>query len=85
MREPSEAVLRVLSQAGIAVSPGGIAANLRELSDRDIDDAAVADALDALEAENYVRPIDDTHYRITDHGRDYVKTEFGDEAPGYID
>lgn len=85
MRESEDAVLRVLSQAGIAVSPGGIVANLRELYDVDLGEAAVADALDALEDENYVRALDDTHYRITDHGRDYVVSEFGDEAPGYID
>lgn len=85
MRESEDAVLRVLSQAGIAVSPGGIVANLRELYDVDLGEAAVADALDTLEDENYVRALDDTHYRITDHGRDYVVSEFGDEAPGYID
>ncbi|MGB9986408.1 hypothetical protein [Salarchaeum japonicum] len=85
MRDSEEAVLRVLSQAGIAVSPGGVAANLRELSDVDITASQVEESFGALEAENYVRPIDDTHYRITDHGRDHVKNELGDDAPGYID
>ncbi|QDX39701.1 hypothetical protein [Salarchaeum sp. JOR-1] len=85
MRESEDAVLRVLSQAGIAVSPGGIAANLRELYDVDRSEAAVADALDALEDENYVRALDDTYYRITGHGRDYVTSEFGDDAPGYVE
>ncbi|MEE6211329.1 hypothetical protein U3A55_14370 [Salarchaeum sp. III] len=85
MRESSEAVLRVLSQAGIAVSPGGIAANLRELYEVDVTESTVENALGALEDENYVRALDDTHYRITDHGRDYVASEFGDEAPGYVE
>mgnify|MGYP000159200245 CR=1 FL=1 len=79
-------VLELLAQAGIAVSPGAIAANVAHFTERDLSAADVATALETLDAENYVRTLADTdYYRLTDHGRNYAEQEFVENAPGYID
>lgn len=86
MPDTDELVLRVLSQAGIGVSPGGIAANIDAFTEATATETDVRVVIDDLEDQNYVRQLDDTdYYRITDHGRDDVRSEFGDDVFGYID
>lgn len=78
--------LRVLSQAGIGVSPAVVAANLAEVRDDPPSAGAVASALDELAAADLVRELDaDRVYALTDRGRDYVEAELDAGAPGFVD
>ncbi|GGL31206.1 hypothetical protein GCM10009037_13670 [Halarchaeum grantii] len=84
--EAVEAVLRVLAQTGLGVSPGGIAANIERLLREDVDVAAVEDALERLADRNMVKSLDaGDYYRLTERGREYATAEFGDDVFGYID
>ncbi|MFC7166177.1 hypothetical protein [Halospeciosus flavus] len=85
--EVTDPTIRVLYQAGMGLSPGAIAANLDVYEDLSPDEDAIREALDDLEAQNMARELDghEGYYRITEHGRDYVKREFGEDVFGYID
>ncbi|GGN14373.1 hypothetical protein [Halarchaeum nitratireducens] len=84
-----DAVLRVLSQGAIGVSPAGIAANADALLDEHLSITDVEAALDALAERDVVETLDagaaGAYYRLTDHGRDYVDAEFAANAFGYVD
>lgn len=83
---PTDDVLRVLSQAGIGVSPAVVAANLAEVRDDPPSEAAVASGLDELAANDLVRELDAGGvYALSDRGRDYVEAELDAGAPGYVD
>ncbi|MFC6990046.1 hypothetical protein ACFQJD_17500 [Haloplanus sp. GCM10025708] len=83
--EAAERVIRVLSQAGVGVSPGGIAANLAAVVDDPPSESAVCAALDELERRDLVRRLDGAYYLLTDHGRDYVEREFEEMGVGFIE
>lgn len=83
--DAADPVVRMLSQAGIGVSPGGIAANLDELLDDPPSESDVRDALDELERRGVVRRLDGAYYLLTDHGRDYVEREFEEMGVGFIE
>lgn len=85
--EVTDPTIRVLYQAGMGISPGAIAANLDVFEDVEPPEEAVREALDGLESQNMARELDghEGYFRITEHGRDYVKREFGEDIFGYID
>lgn len=81
-----DAVLRVLAQTALGVSPGGIAANIDSLLNETVGLADVKGALELLAEREMVESLDDTeYYRLTERGREYATTEFGDDVFGYID
>ncbi|GAD52418.1 hypothetical protein MBEHAL_1178 [Halarchaeum acidiphilum MH1-52-1] len=84
-----DAVLRVLAQGALGVSPAGIAANTDALLDCDLSIEAVEDALDALGERGLVETVDSegatAYYRLSEHGRDYADVEFAEDAFGYVD
>jgi len=87
--DDSDAVLRVLSQGALGVSPAGIAANADALLDEHLSITDVEAALDVLAERDIVETLDtdssSAYYRLTDHGRDYVDAEFAANAFGYVD
>ncbi|MGB9965202.1 hypothetical protein [Halobacterium hubeiense] len=82
-----EPVLRVLHQAGVAVTADVVATNL----DAVLDDAPSAAEVDAALAElvedNLVRPFADAdgYYVITDRGSGHVGNELDEEGFGFVD
>ncbi|WP_435097006.1 hypothetical protein [Halarchaeum sp. P4] len=81
-----DAVLRVLAQTALGVSPGGIAANIDSLLDETVGLADVEGALELLADRDMVETLEDTeYYRLTERGREYASVEFGEDAFGYID
>ena len=82
--EATAPVLRVLYQAGVALSPDSIAANLETYADDSHDESTVEEALVGLEEANLVRRLDreDDYYVMTDTGGDYVETEIDQESLG---
>lgn len=86
-RDVVEPVLRVLHQAGVAVTADVVATNL----DAVLDDAPTAVEVDAalaeLDEDNFVRTFADTdgYYVITDRGSGHVSNELDEEGFGFID
>jgi repressor of nif and glnA expression len=78
--------MRVLYQAGVALSPHSIVANLEEYAGEAPSVVETQETLEALEAEGMVRRLDrpEEYYVITEHGADYVETEIDSEAFGFI-
>lgn len=85
--EATEPVLRVLYQAGVALSPDSVAANLEAYADESHGSSAVEAALAGLEDADLVRRLDrdGEYYEVTERGADYVETEVDQEAFGFID
>lgn len=85
--DATDPAMRVLYQAGVALSPHSIVANLEEYAGEAPTVVETQETLEALEEEGMVRRLDrpEEYYVITDHGRDYVETEIDDEAFGFID
>lgn len=84
--ETTDRVARVLYQAGVALSPAGVAANLAEFFDDPPSESAVGSALDGLDSEGLARRLDAGDvYILTSSGRDYVETELDTEAFGYVE
>ncbi|QLG60887.1 hypothetical protein [Halorarum salinum] len=86
---PTEAtvpVARLLYQAGVALSPAGVRANLVRRTDDPPSPGAVRDAIDAMRERGLVRSLDDgEHYLLTGSGREYVETEIDQEGVGFVD
>lgn len=82
--EATASVMRVLYQAGVALSPDSIAANLDAYADDSHDESTVREALEGLEEENLVRRLDreGDYYVVTDSGGDYLETEIDQESLG---
>lgn len=82
-----EPVLRLLHQAGIAVTAEVVATNLREGLEDAPTDREVAAALSELDDANFVRTSADAddYYRITDRGRGHVSNELEAEGFGFVD
>ncbi|MFB6120198.1 MAG: hypothetical protein ABEJ68_03670 [Halobacteriaceae archaeon] len=85
--ETTDAVARVLYQAGVALSPDAVATNLDAVFDEAPDETAVREALTTLREESLARRLDreGDYYVITDYGRDYVETEIDQEGVGFIE
>lgn len=83
--EATEPVLRVLYQAGVALSPDSVVANLDTYADVSHGQAAVEEALAGLADADLVRVLDreDRYYELTRRGEDYVETEVDQEAVGF--
>lgn len=83
--EATEPVMRVLYQAGVALSPDSLVANLDAYADESHGPAAVGEALSGLEEAGLVRQLDreGEYYEVTDRGSDYVETEIDQEAFGF--
>lgn len=82
----TDAVLRILTQTSLGISPAGLAANIASLTEEELTEPTVEDALDDLHDRNLVETLDDTdYYRLSEHGRDYATTKFGENVFGYID
>lgn len=79
--------MRVLYQAGVALSPHSIVANLEEYAGGAPSVVEVQETLEALEERELVRRLDrpEEYFVITEHGADYVETEIDSEALGFID
>ncbi|NIC00359.1 purine-nucleoside phosphorylase [Halobacterium sp. R2-5] len=84
--EVAEAVLRVLHQAGVAVTADVVATNLAAALDDEPTTAEVADELAALAEDDLVRLFADTdeYYVITDRGSAHVSTELDEEGFGFV-
>ena len=83
--EATEPVLRVLYQAGVALSADSVVANLDAYVDESHGRAAVEEALAGLEDADLVRRLDreGDYYEVTGRGGDYVETEVDQEALGF--
>jgi hypothetical protein len=83
--EATESVMRVLYQAGVALSPDSIVATLDVYADDSHDEATVREALGGLEAESLVRRLDreGDYYVVTDSGSDFLETEIDQESLGF--
>lgn len=83
--DATEPVMRVLYQAGVALSPDSIVANLDAYADVSHGLSTVEEALSGLEAAGLVRQLDreGEYYQVTDRGSDYVETEIDQEAFGF--
>lgn len=83
--EATEPVLRVLYQAGVALSPDSVVANLDAAADASHGQAGVEAALAGLADADLVRDLDreGEYYELTDRGEDYVETEVDQEALGF--
>lgn len=83
--EATEPVMRVLYQAGVALSPDSIVANLDAYADESHGPAAVNEALSGLEDAEFVRRLDreGEYYEVSDRGSNYVETEIDQEAFGF--
>lgn len=79
--------LRVLYQAGVALSPHSIVANLEEYAGEAPSVIEVQETLEGLDEQELVRRLDrpEEYYVITEHGIDYVETEVDSESLGFID
>lgn len=85
--DATEPVLRVLYQAGVALSPDSVAANLDAYAEASQGPAAVEEALSGLADAGVVRRLDreGEYYELTGRGADYVEAEVDREAFGFID
>lgn len=85
--DATDPTMRVLYQAGVALSPHSIVANLEEYAGEAPSVVEVQETLEALESEGLVRRLDhpEEYYVITEHGSDYVETEIDTESLGFID
>jgi hypothetical protein len=85
--DATDPIMRVLYQAGVALSPHSIVTNIEEYAGEAPSVVETQEALEALEAEGMVRRLDrpEEYYVITDHGTDYVETEIDAEAFGFVD
>ncbi|GAB6879798.1 hypothetical protein JCM17823_20720 [Halorubrum gandharaense] len=85
--ETTDAVLRLLYQSGIAVSPEGLAVNLAELTEATHGLAAVEGALETLAERDLVRELTASagFYRLTKRGHEFVEAEIDGRAFGYVD
>jgi hypothetical protein len=85
--DAAEPVLRLLYQAGIAVTGDVVETNLGAVADVSPTTAAVSAALAELEGENFVRTFAETddYYLITDRGRGHVANELEHEGFGFVD
>jgi Fe2+ or Zn2+ uptake regulation protein len=83
--EATDSVLRVLYQAGVALSPDSIVANLDVYADDSHHEATVQTALDGLEEASLVRRLDQEgdYYVVTDSGADFLETEIDQESLGF--
>ena len=78
-------MLRVLYQAGVALSPDSVVANLEAPADESHDRGTVDEALSGPEDAELIRRLDRAgdYYEVTDRGGDYVETEVDQEAVGF--
>ncbi|MFB6268877.1 MAG: hypothetical protein ABEH83_02975 [Halobacterium sp.] len=85
--DAAEPVLRLLHQAGIAVTADVVATNLAEVAEGSPSRMEAAAALAELESVNFVRTFADTddYYLITSTGADHVANELESEGFGFID
>jgi len=73
----TEPILRLLTDAGIALSPGAIVVNLDARLERPPSRSTVTRAIEGLREEGLIRRLDPDHayYILTEDGREYVRTE----------
>lgn len=79
----SDAVLRLLARAGVALSPGALTINLHRELERPPSRTTITRAIKGLREQGLIRRIEDgqPYYEITEQGRSYLDGEYDpDEA-----
>ncbi len=70
----TDPIINLLSESDVAISPGGITANLEYKLERPPSRSTVTRAIRGLRNKGYIEKIDGskTYYMITDAGREYA-------------
>lgn len=73
----TDPILRLLAEAGVAISPGGIVVNLNQRLERPPSRSTVTRAIEGLRDRGLIRRLvpNRAYYTLTETGREYVRTK----------